>query len=87
MLFNFFSDPSHGWCEVSSDLIKQLNIADKISAYSYFNNGMAYLEEDCDYSRLVSALIDAGLSYELNEIYQENTPIRYYQRFNASLIQ
>lgn len=86
MEFNFYSDPGHGWCEVSADLIKSLGIAEKISAYSYFNNGMAYLEEDCDYSQLVKALIDKGVNFTLNEIYQENTPIRHYQRFNPALV-
>lgn len=50
MTYKFYHDPSHGWLEVPLTELDDLNIADKISPYSYRseNRGMAYLEEDCD---------------------------------------
>lgn len=84
MEFNFYSDPAHGWCQVPITLINELGIKDKISDYSYMRGDYAYLEEDCDYSVLVRALIDKKIPYTLNEIHQERTPIRFYDQFSAA---
>jgi hypothetical protein len=48
-VYKFFSDPSHGWLRVPMAHINELNLTDRISAYSYKNGKWAYLEEDCDY--------------------------------------
>jgi CTP:phosphocholine cytidylyltransferase-like protein len=47
-VFNFYSDPGHGWIKVPIEVLKSLGIADKVSFYSYYRKGFAYLEEDCD---------------------------------------
>jgi hypothetical protein len=52
----FYSDPGHGWAKCKREVLKNLGIANKVSAYSYQRNGYVYLEEDCDYSLLVDAL-------------------------------
>ena len=44
----FHQDEAHGWLEVSTHVIMALKIQDKISEYSYMNEGKVYLEEDCD---------------------------------------
>ena len=42
------SDCGHAWLEVDKDILKKLGISNKISRFSYENNGKAFLEEDCD---------------------------------------
>jgi len=46
--FNYHQDAGHGWLAVKIDLIRELNISDKITSYSYMKNEYAYLEEDQD---------------------------------------
>jgi antirestriction protein ArdC len=55
--YTFTSDPGHGWLVVPTSDIAQLGIAQDISLASYLSprGGKAYLEEDCDASRFVSA--------------------------------
>lgn len=81
--YRFISDPGHGWLEVPEAELTRLNIADKISAYSYRNGGNAYLEEDSDFGVFKKAKDAAGETLKLEEVYQENTPIRNYPRFGA----
>ncbi len=47
-VFNFFSDPGHGWMAVKKRQLVELGIAAKITPYSYQRGDTAYLEEDCD---------------------------------------
>ena len=49
-VFTFFSDPAHGWLEVSYKDVTDLNIQNEISDYSYINRTTEkiFLEEDCD---------------------------------------
>jgi len=51
-MYKFYRDPGHAWLEVPLVELAQLNIVDKVTAYSYVNYGLAcaYLEEDCDLS-------------------------------------
>lgn len=65
----YLQDPGHGWFEVPMELIKSLNIAHKISAYSYLSRdgSIAYLEEDCDASVFHNAMKARGLEYKLKE--------------------
>ena len=41
-------DAGHEWLAVKIKELQELNIADKISSYSYQKGGTAYLEGDCD---------------------------------------
>jgi len=81
--FRFISDPGHGWLEVPISFVRAMGVADKISAYSYVKGDMAYLEEDCDAYYLLQTLKDQNINYELDEVYQDPTPIRRYARFAA----
>lgn len=83
MNFRFISDPGHGWVEVPMQLIELLGIAHKISAYSYRKGAMAYLEEDCDAYEFVQACKAQGINVEFDDVYEERTAIRHYQRFAA----
>ena len=49
-VFDFISDPGHGWVKVPFKVITDLCISEGISSYSYMRGGFAYLEEDCDAS-------------------------------------
>lgn len=64
----FYSDPGHGWLRVPLRLLKSLDIADKISPFSYMRTEYAYLEEDRDASLFVSVMNEA------------NRPIQYVER-------
>jgi hypothetical protein len=44
----FHTDPAHGWLEVAIADIRELQITDLISGYSYVKGDRAFLEEDCD---------------------------------------
>jgi hypothetical protein len=64
--YKLFTDPGHGWFEVSMSELKELGIQNKISTFSYFDpeTDHAYLEEDCDAGVLYHALKDRGLKFE-----------------------
>lgn len=47
-VFDFYSDPGHGWLKVGKAILRELGIADKISGFSYMRGDHAFLEEDCD---------------------------------------
>lgn len=53
--FDYIQDPGHGWIKVPVALLLKLDIADEISSYSYYRDGFAYLEEDCDAARFMNA--------------------------------
>lgn len=92
---NFYQDPGHGWARVPLQLLQDLNISEQVSSYSYMRGGYAYLEEDCDLSRLLGAAQAAGLTVKLREFHTNNqSRIRGYssyrtpahaQRFEAGL--
>jgi hypothetical protein len=54
-VFQAYTDPGHGWVKVPKTILVALNIADKITAFSYQRGEYAYLEEDCDVSTFVAA--------------------------------
>jgi hypothetical protein len=77
----FYADPGHGWLEVDFCDLDALGIGDKVSRYSYLKGERAYLEEDCDAGLFIEAAKNNGWTINIKEMYQENTPIRNYQRF------
>jgi hypothetical protein len=81
----FHSDPGHGWLEVPKALLKELEINDKISSYSYMDCTNAYLEEDCDMTLFIEAL-DKSEKYflEYHERYQDSSPIRLKTPYRPS---
>lgn len=65
MNLRFHIDPGHGWLQAPHWLIRELNVEDKISAYSYRDADNVYLEEDCDAGRLTDALAAAEIEYNV----------------------
>jgi len=81
-----FSDSGHGWAEVSLSELKELNILDKITSYSYIFKNNAYLEEDCDLSTYIEALKENNIDFEFEDNYQgDNSPIRNYASYNSEI--
>jgi hypothetical protein len=83
MNLRYIQDPGHGWLEVPATLLTDLGIADRITQYSYLRGKFAYLEEDLDMYVFMQAARDQGLDFTLEEVYQEHTPIRGYDRYFA----
>ena len=82
MIITIYSDPGHGWAKVNKALLVKLGIADKISHYSYMREGKAYLEEDCDLSVLITALIDAKIPFRFDHRNgSKASRIRNYDRY------
>lgn len=80
--YKFFHDPGHGWLQVSIKEINELGIRKQISEYSYRYGDHCYLEEDCDMRVFVEAYKKLkGSEPSIEDVYQENTPIRNYRRF------
>lgn len=80
-----YSDAAHGWVAVKHQTLRELNIADKITPYSYMKGATVYLEEDCDYHTLVTALKASNIPYAVEEMPQSRGQhsIRYYHRYMA----
>jgi hypothetical protein len=84
--YNFYSDAGHGWLKVPKDKLAQLNIADKISTYSYMNGNFAYLEEDCDLSTFIEALKAQGMEFNYtSHNHPDYSPIRQYKHYEGSV--
>ena len=81
-----YNDPGHAWAAVKIAELEALDIAHKISPYSYQRGEFAYLEEDCDFSVFDREAKARGLEYRFFEIYKDETPIRNYQQFSPALI-
>jgi hypothetical protein len=63
----FTSDSGHGWLHVTRDEIDRLEIAAKISPYSYQDRDMIFLEEDCDLGVFLEAKEARGEPVEFEE--------------------
>ena len=80
--YTFYSDPSHGWLEVSKKEIEELGIINNVSQYSYINQDMIYLEEDSDASIFINSYKSKyGINPNIYESNQDNNNIRNYSRF------
>jgi len=59
---DYIQDGGHGWFKVSIKQLVKLEIADRISSYSYWKGEHAYLEEDCDASIYFETLKEKGIA-------------------------
>lgn len=83
--FKFYSDAGHGWLAVKRKTLKDLDILDKITGYSYQRGQTVYLEEDCDLSTFIKALREKGIEIEYKRgSYAERSPIRSYDSFQIA---
>ena len=82
MTLPYYQDPGHGWVRVSIGLLHGLKIAHEISPYSYRRESYAYLEEDCDLSRLLAAAAAAGITIKLKQFHtNKQSKIRGYAQY------
>jgi len=84
--YKFYEDPGHGWLEVPREDIEKMHQEGKISSYSYQKNDMVYLEEDSDMSCFLKALRNAGVEYQVEDVYQEECPIRDYESYRMQIV-
>lgn len=80
----FYEDSGHGWLEVPIALCRELGLQGKITGYSYCRGHNLYLEEDCDASTFIDAMVaKTGRSWEdlkqlQKNVYHKTSPIRNY---------
>ncbi len=80
--YTFHSDPGHGWLEVPLSMLRALQIADKITPYSYMKGKTAFLEEDCDLSTFLQAYrLRFGHDPNMAELHADVSPIRGFQSY------
>ncbi len=53
--YHKYEDPAHGWLKVSMKTIRQLNLKDQISRYSFVSGSFVFLEEDRDMPLFIQA--------------------------------
>lgn len=87
-IFNFYSDPSHGWLKVPLRWLVKLDIAGIISSCSYFREGFVYLEEDDDLSKFINAMKERGYKVMANcSNTNKYSKIRSYDRYGVVSLQ
>jgi hypothetical protein len=59
----------HGYVSVSKELVKELDLVDKISSYSGMNMTRVFLEEDCDAALLIDAAKERGYEVVVDSLY------------------
>ena len=59
--FCWIIDSSHGWLKVPIRIVKAVKFAP--SEFSYWHQGQAYLEEDCDGPNFLKVCDKIGLDY------------------------
>lgn len=83
MKLKYYSDPGHGWIAIKRKLLKELNITDQISAYSYQRGNTVYLEEDRDAVILTKALAENKVVVEITAKHTNyRSPIRNYSHYD-----
>jgi len=85
--FVYHTDPGHGWLAVKRKLLKELGVADKITAYSYQSKSgqTIYLEEDGDAQRFIQAYkLKYGVEPQTVDSYRDYySPVRSYPGYEA----
>jgi hypothetical protein len=79
--YDFYADAGHGWLKVSLKELKELNLIDKITCYSYVNKNYAFLEEDCDLSVFIEEKKKRGVEIKFTQHHAKQSKIRSYTRF------
>ena len=78
--YRFHCDAGHGWLEVERAEVERLELAGRISAYSYERGGKLYLEEDCDAGLFIKAAgLERGQIADVDD--GDQSPIRAYARY------
>ena len=84
-VFDYYTDPGHGWVKVPMNILKRLNIQEKITGHSYWRKGFAYLEEDCDMATLINAHPEKKLLKFNTHNSNKSSRIRNYESYKIEL--
>ena len=83
--YQFYTDPGHGWLRVPYSELERLDIADKITRYSYTRGDNVFLEEDCDLSTFMKAKTNLNEKIEIRTINSNRqSRIRSYNSYNGA---
>ena len=83
--YQFYTDPGHGWLRVPYSELERLDIADKITRYSYTKGDNVFLEEDCDLSTFMKAKTNLNEKIEIRTINSNRqSRIRSYESYGGS---
>ena len=86
-VYRYHTDPGHGWLAVKRKELAELEIADKITPYSYVKGDSVYLEEDCDMATFFNAYRSRfGRDPEYKQSYRENNGIRGFERYKVETV-
>jgi len=81
---DYIQDPGHGWIAADRQMLAFLGLLEATSTYSYQDQDLVWLEEDCDAPRFLSALSRVGIAYEIIETHTRvDAWIRSLERFQA----
>ena len=75
--FVFHETPGHGYLEVPLDFLRELEISQLISGYSYMGENaltgkmMVYCEEDCDMGIVCTRMELDGIKFEIDDEYED----------------
>jgi hypothetical protein len=79
-----YSDPSHAFGKVKRQVLKNLNIENEISTYSYQRGDYVFLECECDLSLLCKRLAEHDTKVKFVERHtNKQSRIRDYERYAA----
>ena len=85
LTLDYIQDPGHGWIAADLPMLHRLGIAGTISRYSYQDDDLVWLEEDCDAPRFIAALGKAGIRYRIVETHTRGDAwIRRLPRFEVT---
>jgi len=84
LTIDYIQDPAHGWIAADIHSLRAYGLADKVSAYSYRDGDIVWLEEDCDAGLYIRALQSAGVPYRIIETHTNGDAfVRRLPRFHA----
>ena len=76
-------DSAHGWIEVPMHVLRDLGIAEHISAWSYRDGDLAYLEEDDDASLFRETMRARGIAVRLIVQHHTYSPVSNFRLYWA----
>ena len=85
--FVFHETPGHGYLEVPLDFLRELEISQLISGYSYMGENaltgkmMVYCEEDCDMGIVCTRMELDGIKFEIDDEYEDEEDEPFTDQF------
>jgi hypothetical protein len=86
--FTFHETPGHGYLEVPLEFLRELQISQLISGYSYMGEDakgdtVVYCEEDCDMGVVCTRMELDGISFEIEDVYEDEEDGRWTDQFES----